>query len=213
MKRKVLIALTFALTATACSHGGGNDAAMIAAGNVYSAAHPTCQGLALSVDPYNNTWFLTSTYPDRASGSLDWASAFEKAGLLRRSSSILGRGLVAKVFTTAEPGHHYLVLTQKLTRNLNGDNMLCVGHPVADSIAKAEPVGASYAAYGYSKDALLVEFRSHLAYADWARDPAVQSAIWNQMLDAKTKSAAVPSFSAILYDDPVRGWLVYSSGQ
>jgi hypothetical protein len=215
MKIRSIIALAFTLTWSACSSAGsGNDAAMIAAVNADKAAHPVCAPMlhkelngTTSIGNPNGTplggAFLYAPQASRdATATPAWEPAFVRAGLLRRKP--VGGDV------QHDPGAYTLQLSSLQPSRYNN---LCFGHAVADSIAKTEPISASYVAYGYSKDAVIVEFRSHFAYADWAHDPAVQSAIWNDMLGAKEKDAIAPSFNAILYNDAVKGWQVYSSGQ
>lgn len=210
MKIKSMIALAFTLTLVACSNAGsGNDATMIAAANVYNAAHPVChQALYTNRDGSSSIGNPNGTmvagpyvYAPHASSSAIatpmWESAFVRAGLLRRKSAI-GR------FYGMDAGSYTLDLTSRLKPSPY--NNLCFGHVIADSVAKAEPVGESS-----NKDTLSVEFRSHFAYADWANDPRVQAAIWNDLLDAKEKDAIAPAFNAILVNDPVRGWRAYNT--
>jgi hypothetical protein len=205
VKRNLLIAFAFALICSACSHSGSeNDAAMLNAVNKSLAAHPICT-TDMVVTKAGNQWMLRSFggdpawYPDRAadaSGVPKWTLALEKAGLLIRESRA-GR-------FRADPGSHMLALAPQIKPT---GTSLCIGHAVADSVAKAEPLNEAAAqANGLSKDALSVEFRSHFAYVNWAANLDVQNIIWNDMLNVNTKNALVPSYSAVLYNDPVRGW-------
>ena len=195
-----MIALAFALTWSACSNAGsGNDAATISSANAFWAtpANATCTQIQLSHNPFDDTWALKSpgggpaTYADRGNESPAWASAFEKAGLFQRKST--------------DPEHYKIIATPRLMQLLSNDTNLCFGHPVADSVIKTEAIN-DYAVFGFPKDARMVQFQAHFAFANWAGDPTMQSALWISKYGSAIKDMNPQSFRIGLYGDPSDGW-------
>ena len=84
----------------------------------------------------------------------------------------------------------------------------CVAHVVADSVASSEPLGDQAAMYGASKNALRVEFRTHINYGPWNSNSQVRSALNGLLGNSYDFRHSTPSVTLIVYDDPVKGWVV-----
>jgi hypothetical protein len=187
MKIKSAVVLASALAWAECSNGTQNNAAMLASVNAYTAAHPICD--YSMPDSVFQPRFNSNPAP--------WEVALLKAGLF-----------VKKPLTNPALSLYGYMLAPAPRLQIVDDG-ICSGHVVADAIVKTEPITDAEAGYaGISKDALVAEFETHFQYADWATTPQLRTIIDKTFINQNALSAEVPALRLVVYDDPIRKWMV-----
>lgn len=189
MKRSSSIVILASLLLMGCSHLGSNGA-MIAAANKYEVANALCihDTTAWSGNAPAYDVLMQAGLGHYTRGTTTTFGSFTPSASLKPFVKVTGTG--------SEAGED-----------------ICVTHVVADSVAASETLGneAALFAGAVSKNALRVEFRTHIDYGPWNSNPQVQHA-FNDLLDASNQFTAVsnwtPSITLVMYDDPVKGWVV-----